>query len=248
MNVALTLNTKSPFTAKQIFIDFLTYAKNPLYINEDLNLSKTEKFQYLFKVLLCKLALLPILGFIIYYTKKFTGTKSVGFEDTWSMFVFLVVGAPIIEETIFRGVLHYNRWSIALCVSFLLAVVIKYTGLNELIYLKMGFVYLITIVLFPVIYIVTKRFDGVFEVFWTKNFKYIFHFVAISFGLIHLSNYTGITNYLFALPLVTSQFISGYILGFVRMKLGFGYGVALHSAWNFVAGFGMLIVLLANIF
>jgi hypothetical protein len=129
-----------------------------------------------------------------------------------------------------------------------LMTLVKLTGIFERIDWHIGFTYLAYFLSIPIIYLVTKPFDGVFEVFWTKNFKYIFHFVAISFGLIHLSNYTGITNYLFALPLVTSQFISGYILGFVRMKLGFGYGVALHSAWNFVAGFGMLIVLLANIF
>lgn len=248
MNAALTFGTKRTFKAKQIIDDFLTYVRKPLYIAEDATMSKTEKFQYLFKVLLCKLALLPILLPIIYFTKEWTGAKSEGFEKTWTMYLMVVVIAPIVEEAIFRGVLHYSRWSVAFFVSFFGAVTIKYMGINDLFHIHIGFVYLTAICLFPVFYFATKPFDDIFEAFWSKNFKYIFHLVAISFGLVHLSNYTSISNYLFALPLVSTQLMSGYVLGFVRMKLGFGYGVVLHSAWNFIASFGMLVVLLAKFF
>ena len=120
----------------------------------------------------------------------------------------------------------------------------KYSEKASLIFKKKHSIFLSI----PIIYLITKPFDAVFEAFRAKNFKYIFHFVAIGFGLAHLSNYENISNYLFAVPLVTSQIISGYVLGFVRMKLGFGYGVALHSAWNFIASFGMLVVLLAKFF
>ena len=249
MNAVLTFGTKRNFRAKQIIKDFLTYVRKPLYIAEDASMSKTEKFQYLFKVLLCKLALLPILIPIIYFTKQLTGAKSIGFDDTWSMYLMLVLIAPIVEEAIFRGVLHYSRWGVSFIVSVLLLIITYLTKVTELISINtVGFVYIACIALFPVFYYVTKPLDDVFKTFWQKNFKYIFHIIAISFGLIHLTNYTGINNYLFALPLVTSQIISGYVLGFVRMKLGFGYSVALHSAWNFIASFGMLVVLLAKFF
>lgn len=146
MNATLTFGTKRSFRAKQVINDFFAYVRKPLYMAEDATMSKTEKFQYLFKVLLCKLALLPILIPIIHFTKQLTGAKAVGF------------------------------------------------------------------------------------------------------GLMHLTNYTGISNYLFAVPLVSSQIVSGYVLGFVRMKFGFGYSVALHAAWNFVAGFGLLMGLVAKFF
>lgn len=248
MNAALTFGTKQGNTFKEIINEFFNYIKNPLYISENTEMGKSEKFQYLFKVLLCELALLPVLVPIIYLTKDLTGAKSFGFEDTWGMYGFLVIGAPIVEEAIFRGALIYNRWSVSFIVSVLLGVITYLTKVNELITLHIGFVYLACIILFPVFYIVTKPFNDVFKALWAKNFKYIFHIIAISFGLMHLTNYTGISNYLFALPLVTSQIISGYVLGFVRMKFGFGYSVALHSAWNFIAGFGLLVVLLAKIF
>jgi membrane protease YdiL (CAAX protease family) len=248
MNATLTFGTKRTFKAKQVVNDFLTYVRKPLYIAEDATMSKIEKFQYLFKVLLCKLALLPILIPIIYLTKQLTGAKSAGFEDTWSMYFMLVVIAPIVEESIFRGALHYSRWGVSFFVSVLLLTITYMSKINELISIHVGFVYMACMLLFPMFYFATKRFDAVFEAFWSKNFKYIFHLVAVGFGLVHLSNYDNISNYLFAVPLVTSQIVSGYVLGFVRMKLGFGYSVALHSAWNFVAGLGLLMGLVAKFF
>ncbi|MDZ7933982.1 MAG: hypothetical protein U5M51_03210 [Emticicia sp.] len=248
MNAALTFGTKKRFTAKQIINDFLTYIRKPLYISEDASMSKTEKFQYLFKVLLCKLALLPILIPIIYFTKQLTGAKSTDFPQSWGYYVAIVMIVPYIEELIFRGILHYSRWIIAFASSFVLMMLAKLTGTFEQIGWHIGFTYLACFLSIPFIYLLIKPFDGIFENFWAKNFKYIFHFVALGFGLVHLSNYENISNYLFAVPLVTSQIISGYVLGFVRMKLGFGYGVALHSAWNFIASFGMLVVLLAKFF
>lgn len=248
MNTALTFGTKRTFKAKQIINDFLTYVRKPLYIAEDATMSKTEKFQYLFKVLLCKLALLPILIPIIYFTKQLTGAKSADMPQTWGYYVAIVMIVPLIEELIFRGILHYSRWIIAFAFSFVLMTLTKYTGAFDRIGWHIGFTYLACFLSIPIIYLITKPFDAFFEAIWAKNFKYIFHLVAVGFGLAHLTNYSGISNYLFALPLVTSQIISGYVLGFVRMKLGFGYGVALHSAWNFIASFGMLVVLLAKFF
>ena len=248
MNAAFTFAPKKTFTAKQVAKDFLAYVRKPLYIAEDADMSKTEKFQYLFKVLLCKLALLPILAVIIHFTKKFTGAKSYELSDTWGTYIALVMIAPLMEEAIFRGALHYSRGTIAFVVSFMVMFIIKITGVFELIHWDIGFVYLACIALIPVIFYAIKPFNEFLHNFWATHFKYIFHLVAISFGLIHLTNYSGISNYLFAIPLVTAQLISGYILGFVRMKLGFGYGVALHTAWNFIVGFGLLVVLLGKVF
>jgi membrane protease YdiL (CAAX protease family) len=248
MNAALTFAKKNTFTAKQVVNDFLTYVKKPLYIAEDVEMSKIEKFQYLFKILLCNLALLPILIPIIYFTKQLTGAKSSEMQNTWEMYLIVVAIAPIIEEIIFRGALYYKRSTIAIVFSILMALFVKYAAINELIHLHIGFVYVASVALIPLIYYATASYDEFLMNFWAKNFKFVFHFVAISFGLIHLTNYSEINNYLFALPLVSAQLISGYVLGFVRMKLGFGYGVALHAAWNFIAGFGLLIVLLAKVF
>jgi hypothetical protein len=248
MDSALTFNTKRSFTAKQVFGEFVDYLRKPLYIAEDASMSKTEKFQYLYKVLLCKLALLPILVPIIYFSKEFTEAKFIEYKDTWMMYFAVVALAPIIEESLFRGVLRYSRWSISIAISLLIGFLIELTGANDLIDLHIGFIYLACFILIPIIFTFTEQFDGFLRVFWAKYFVFIFHFIAISFGLIHLTNYTNINNYFFALPLVTSQIILGYVLGFVRMKFGLGYSMAFHAAWNFIAGFGLLIVLVDKLF
>jgi membrane protease YdiL (CAAX protease family) len=83
---------------------------------------------------------------------------------------------------------------------------------------------------------------------WIRSFPFLFHVFAITFGLVHLSNYSHISNYFLAIPLVSSQFVSGYVLGFVRMKFGLIYSMGLHSVWNFFAFIALFVKLIAEFF
>ncbi len=170
MNATLTFGTKRTFKAKQIINDFLTYVRKPLYIVEDATMSKTEKFQYLFKVLLCKLALLVVLIPIIAITKKLTGAKSSDFPKTWGYYVAMVMIIPLIEELIFRGILHYSRWIIAFAFSFVLMTLTKYTGAFDRIGWHIGFTYLACFLSIPTIYLITKPFDA-FNKLLDKKFQ-----------------------------------------------------------------------------
>jgi hypothetical protein len=99
---------------------------------------------------------------------------------------------------------------------------------------------------FPLFRIGFEYFEQPIQNFWRKHFTIIFHFIAILFGLTHLTNYENVTNYLFAIPLVLSQLVSGYALGFVRLKFGLKYSILQHMAWNFITGLVLLFKLIQD--
>ena len=79
-----------------------------------------------------------------------------------------------------------------------------------------------------------------------KSFKIAFYIFAVLFGLIHITNFNITTNVLLLTPiLVAPQTILGGILGFIRVKFGLIWSMALHGCYN---GILMLIAFSAESF
>lgn len=72
--------------------------------------------------------------------------------------------------------------------------------------------------------------------FWNKNFRFFFYLSAVLFGLMHLANYsnTNMLFYMLAPLIILPQFIGGISLGYVRLRLGFFWGVLQHGLYNFI--------------
>jgi membrane protease YdiL (CAAX protease family) len=65
------------------------------------------------------------------------------------------------------------------------------------------------------------------------TFKIAFYVFALAFGYIHLFNYQIDTQILLFSPLlVLPQIILGLVIGYVRIRLGFLWAVALHAFYN----------------
>lgn len=79
----------------------------------------------------------------------------------------------------------------------------------------------------------------------SKSFKISFYVFAIIFGLIHLTNFKITTNVLLLAPiLVAPQTILGGVFGFIRVRFGLGWSIALHACYN---GILMLITFSADL-
>jgi uncharacterized protein len=231
-------------TFKLTVIEFIKYLKSPQYIEQNETMTLGQKLQFTSKLLLFKLSLLPFLLPIIYFTKELTGAISIEHQKGWVMYFVLIVFAPVIEELIFRKILRFNLTAISIVVTILLYYIVKITIPKEFyIYAALG-----VIAMTPLYRWILGFFKSSLSLFWVKSFPFLFHIIAIGFGLIHLSNYSSINNYFLAIPLVTSQFVSGYVLGFVRMKFGMLFSIGLHSAWNFIASLALLVELIAKYF
>ena len=72
---------------------------------------------------------------------------------------------------------------------------------------------------------------------WYKIFPILVYFLAISFGLFHLTNYTNNSSlfYILAPVIVLSQLFGSFIITFIRVRLNFFSGVVYHWIWNFIA-------------
>lgn len=64
-------------------------------------------------------------------------------------------------------------------------------------------------------------------------FKWLYYFLSVFFGLIHIFNYDIDHSHLPYIPLITmTQIFSGFLFGYIRIVYGFLYGILLHSLFN----------------
>jgi hypothetical protein len=152
------------------------------------------------------------------------------------VFLFICILAPLGEEFIFRLPLKYTGnqhlknliWPyslVLLFVSVFLKDVPPYTHIL--------FWLLLWVLPMMAIFFFKDRASKMLEKFFTNYFSQMFWVSCLLFGLFHLPNYH-INRYviLFAPILVGSQFMGGVLLGYIRLKNGFWWGVLGHSAFN----------------
>ena len=230
---------------KKMVHEFLNYVKNPNCTVEESTLTLQNKIASIKQLLKFKLSILPILLLLIVIAKRLTGAESVEWDKNWTNYFIIVAFAPIFEELTFRYALRFSKTAIAIMLVMVVWLIARFTvKSNQDIALIVG----IAFALIPAIRIAIKPFGNQLEKQWIRFFPFIFHFSAITFGLMHLTNFEHINNYFLAIPLVSSQLVSGYVLGFVRMKFGLIYSMGLHAVWNFIVGLPILIMMISKLF
>lgn len=140
-----------------------------------------------------------------------------------------VIGAPLMEECVFRWQLRRLSANI-LFVAFV-------AGIGLSIILKTNWAYLISPVVFIILYLIyrfnvcsslTLKFN-----FWARIFPLHFHFTAICFALVHLSNFEkGASLLPLGILYTLPQLSIGFVLGYTRMNYGLKYSMAVHSLYN----------------
>lgn len=233
--------TKTAF--RKTVAEFIAFAKKPTLIAEDTLMTTRQKVSYIKELIKFKLLLLLVFMPIILLTKRFLEVQYAGIGEGWLGYITLVIIAPVMEEIIFRYALRFSKSVAALVVSAFFGYT-SYLFLNDTLHIGIGIA--LSICGFPIFRIAFEYFEQPIQAFWKKHFTLIFHFLAITFGLIHLTNYENVSNYIFAIPLILSQLVSGYALGFVRLKFGLKYSILQHAAWNFITGTVLLIELVKD--
>jgi hypothetical protein len=84
-----------------------------------------------------------------------------------------------------------------------------------------------------------------------KNSKYfptMLYIFTLAFGLVHISNFELTTQVLLLSPLLVAPQISvGFLLGYIRVKFGLSWSMALHACYNMVLTIPLLLVKLLDI-
>jgi membrane protease YdiL (CAAX protease family) len=79
-------------------------------------------------------------------------------------------------------------------------------------------------------------------------FKYVFYGLTLIFGFYHISNFEISTTILLLSPLLVAPQISvGTLMGFIRVRFGILWAIALHALYNLVLVGPILILQILNI-
>ncbi|MYN13458.1 CPBP family intramembrane metalloprotease [Pusillimonas sp. TS35] len=72
-----------------------------------------------------------------------------------------------------------------------------------------------------------------YRVFYLRCFPYIFYIASVSFAAVHLYNFNLHRTPLLLLPLlVAPQWVTGLVLGWIRVRRGIGASMLLHAIFN----------------
>jgi membrane protease YdiL (CAAX protease family) len=146
-----------------------------------------------------------------------------------SFFFAAVLLAPLLEEMIFRAQLRRFSGGI-MFVSFTFGIILTAVLRTAWAFLASPLIFFILFIIyrFTLAGSVSRKF-----LFWQRLFPWHFHFTALCFALVHLSNYEkGISllplGVLYTLP----QLAIGLVLGYARMNYGLKYSIVLHGLYN----------------
>jgi ABC-type proline/glycine betaine transport system permease subunit len=230
---------------KQIY-DFVRNPKKTLEsYNDSHQLSFSDKVMYVFKLVSLMIFLAFVIGFIAGIFISATGYQqdqnnqvmsSLDSIPGWLSVLFVIVIGPFNEELSFRFFLSTKKWIFLLgsffYFSFLFVTLAPYF-ISDNVFVPytlavVGGLALIAIVLSIVI---KKEFLANTV---TKYLNILVYFSALSFGLIHITNYTDLENYWWIAPLlVLPQLIVGFLLPLVRIRFGFFWSFLTHATYNF---------------
>ena len=164
-------------------------------------------------------------------------------DITLGIVALVVIGAPLLEEIAFRGWLSgrpghvFAMLALAVGLAGIAAVVLQNPDPG----LATGLVLLVAIVLVPLVALaILWRWRKRDAMGWfARVFPLFFWLSTAGFACIHLFNFDEGTFYVL-LPLVLPQFLTGSILGYLRVHYGLWAAMLLHALHN---GTAMALVL-----
>ncbi|MFP8894375.1 MULTISPECIES: CPBP family glutamic-type intramembrane protease [Chryseobacterium] len=205
-------------------------------------LSLRSKVISIFVFLLLQYLLLLLITSIRYILVLKNVLPPLNHDDETSAIVnslfFSVFLGPLLEEVIFRLWIVYNKINISFSATYLLL------WLFGTLFHVYWFKTLTSILLFALIFSLTftvlffllKKYENQKLInFWQKNQKALIIISCILFTVIHIGNYIDNNNSIAYYFITFAPQISfGFILCYIRIRMGFGASVATHSINNFI--------------
>ncbi len=169
---------------------------------------------------------------------EYSGTNSVSeFTQSNPWWVILFVGAivaPFIEEMTFRLWLRFDVIFISLFSFLIMRIVVRLFS-NYFEVLKSGYMNLVILLAAYIVFTLLRitRIQQKVRYVYDNHFRVLFYVSFVSFGLLHVFNYSDTQNLAFLVMLITlPQTIVGLVLGYVRIQYGFWYGFFMHAIYN----------------
>lgn len=153
-----------------------------------------------------------------------------------------VVVMPLLEEIIFRLPIRFHSRAITFLLAFIVLYVISATYSNKNIVVTIGVMVAVGVCI-SLYFIYNKKIIAGLGNFWQRHFAIVFYVFTLLFALVHLGNYPFSLVIVLLCPLLVSpQFLMGFMAGYLRVRFGFFWGVALHMLHNGLFMIPMLLI------
>ena len=150
-------------------------------------------------------------------------------EFTPLLLAFILVGAPLGEELLFRGWLSGRPSHVGALLAILAAALAAgLTASSDAAWLPLSFA---VAGLLIAIYTLWRERGRPPMAFFKRHFRWFYLLSTAAFASVHLANFTE-GNALILLPLTLPQFLLGLILGYARVQFGLWASVLLHAVHN----------------
>ena len=233
------MNSHSPeLASKSLLGTYFQFLRSPSLTAPSEVLPKSKARNHILRLYSLHFLLLLIVLSVIFPVLKALGLENSSlmeneFENIPAVFLFLmvVVAAPLIEESIFR--LPLRAFALNVLLSSSLVAILLASFLTSFVEALSSWVPVLLLMLIGLnLYLWLKRPRlMVFRQFYDQHPRVIFYGLTLLFSALHITNYS-----LKAWPLlpllVLPQTIIGMLLGFVRLRYGFRWGIFTHGFHN----------------
>lgn len=167
------------------------------------------------------------------------GAHTIG-KLIWSLATVGII-APLIEELVFRVGLSFKKWQVALGLVFI-PIFICWANIKTVTWIS-GAIY---ILIAAAIYFAVSKFTT--EEYWKKlkenRLVAAMWITSIAFGLVHLFAFSFISWEVlpYCLCMISAPFFMGCACAYLRVNLGFGWGLGMHI-FNNIPGLITIIAL-----
>jgi len=224
----------------------ILYLKNPVYKLKPKKTSFNSKFWDVLRITSLTIFISFLLGLILTFALNAVGynmDQHALSDPEWQFPIVIILYGiligPIQEELTCRMGLKYSPFRLSFSLAFftilIFPMIISYLdfSISSEIYI------LIIISSFSLIgvvlglYLKYRANQKPIINFYKSNFRFIFYLSAVVFAALHFSNYSNFGQIWFLAPLlVSSQFVGGVTLAYVRMKYGLSWSIFQHMATN----------------
>jgi membrane protease YdiL (CAAX protease family) len=215
--------------------DFIRFLRNPQFITES-----DDSLEF---------ATLPLLYVIIFFLIIVVSSPLmilVGVNDMqhsidtlmdsvsiWGFIFITVIGAPIMEELIFRW--HLRRPLVLIfiiCSAFSAGV--AYLLVTDLLNLLQAGIIIAFFMALGLLLMYSRVVKASLDRFYRKHFGIVFYLTVIVFAGVHLSNFSELDNLYVAPILILPQAMVALFLGYVRMKKNILWSIYFHAFHNMI--------------
>lgn len=219
---------------------FFRFIKKPHFLQEENKVISKFKITFslfILQIILVGLTTLVISLILVHYFGLKTDSANENLQLLYNP-VILFAMVAVLEEFSFRGFLKkFNPLFFSISVAGISGIYFKKLYYRNMVFELQGLMEMgiLMIFIFTLSLFFAKKNTSKMTALWDSNQHIIIISSAVLFAFIHFFNHKNLD--LVNLPLIISQFLSAFILSFVRMRSGLIFAILLHFIWDLLLGF-----------